>query len=819
MTFRIKIRRDTAEAWAAINPILADGEIARETDTGRMKYGNGTTAWNDLAYYAPNLERARSGWVASWGERYVTDNQNEYWWESVAADTSGIYLAGADEGTNYATVVKIAKDGTPEWRRILNDPDGYEGDATDVKIDPTDGNVVVLNAVWNNDNSIDRQGYTIHKLNANNGDLVAGSSYRVKDDVDLGTETGDIYARELAIDSTGAYWVFGSKYGDNLNKNVTALGGSTTDVIFINYDETFAYPLEYSNSYIKTQDNVSTYTITGVNRYTGLLPSGGSGSNLTVSVRFKITGPNSVYKAYEITDAGSGYVNGETVTILGSLIGGSDGVNDWTATLYVSNPGTGVVAGFATDPTWTPNRNQIKITCNGSSNDFSSGNYKLFAYTNEEAYIAKHHSDNDWTKIVGEMDNQHLDGGVLDSNNNAYAVGEFYNLNYPSGSTWQGLVVKLDSAGILQWARSFDIDGHEGNTTINNATVDSDDRIILVQAGTPATVTKITDAGTIVWQKKVADGAPISMWNATVDVDSDDNIYLVVEMDSIENPTDDFLIVKFNPAGDVVWQRTVGSIRNENSNWSNGYSYVAVKEDKIYICGSSEVYANPRYDWVDRAFVVQLTTDGDFIDYDNLDIWQMKSANWNVDTVGAETQQITTASVIVSTTSATVYTPVFGITAENSLIDVDRFHKGTSTAITNATSIEFEGGHSIGKTGGRDIPPIVYNGTLGGNYYLGPHETGRFIWLNGMTTNAYLYVPSDDVINMPVGTVFTVAVGDKDGNSVYVQVYGGSATVYAGGQSGSGNWELASNGNKGTYTIMKVTTGTWMVSGPDVVSN
>lgn len=47
----IQIRRGTASAWTAANPILAQGEIAYETDTFKMKVGNGSTAWTSLGYF------------------------------------------------------------------------------------------------------------------------------------------------------------------------------------------------------------------------------------------------------------------------------------------------------------------------------------------------------------------------------------------------------------------------------------------------------------------------------------------------------------------------------------------------------------------------------------------------------------------------------------------------------------------------------------------------------------------------------------------------------------------------------------------------
>lgn len=43
-------RRDTAANWTSANPVLGDGEWGKETDTGRVKMGDGATAWNSLAY-------------------------------------------------------------------------------------------------------------------------------------------------------------------------------------------------------------------------------------------------------------------------------------------------------------------------------------------------------------------------------------------------------------------------------------------------------------------------------------------------------------------------------------------------------------------------------------------------------------------------------------------------------------------------------------------------------------------------------------------------------------------------------------------------
>lgn len=52
MADRIRLRRDTAANWASVNPILLLAEAGWETDTGKIKLGDGVNAWNDLDYSA-----------------------------------------------------------------------------------------------------------------------------------------------------------------------------------------------------------------------------------------------------------------------------------------------------------------------------------------------------------------------------------------------------------------------------------------------------------------------------------------------------------------------------------------------------------------------------------------------------------------------------------------------------------------------------------------------------------------------------------------------------------------------------------------------
>lgn len=50
LNVKLKQRYDTASNWTTNNPVLLAGELGIESDTKKMKVGDGTTSWNSLAY-------------------------------------------------------------------------------------------------------------------------------------------------------------------------------------------------------------------------------------------------------------------------------------------------------------------------------------------------------------------------------------------------------------------------------------------------------------------------------------------------------------------------------------------------------------------------------------------------------------------------------------------------------------------------------------------------------------------------------------------------------------------------------------------------
>jgi hypothetical protein len=100
MTTRIKLRRDTAANWLDANPILAAGEPGLETDTGKIKYGDGETAYADLPH-------AGGDTLNDDGSISIITGSTEHWVATQRReneDSEGCSLRYDSEGNLYTLV-------------------------------------------------------------------------------------------------------------------------------------------------------------------------------------------------------------------------------------------------------------------------------------------------------------------------------------------------------------------------------------------------------------------------------------------------------------------------------------------------------------------------------------------------------------------------------------------------------------------------------------------------------------------------------------------------------------------------------------------
>ena len=116
MATQIKLRRDTAANWTSANPTLGSGEPGFETDTGKLKIGDGSTNWNALGYATPGTAGVYSNTMAaayltiysgniSAGNITVTGTMNG----TATSASTATYASTAGLATNATNVVGAAQ--------------------------------------------------------------------------------------------------------------------------------------------------------------------------------------------------------------------------------------------------------------------------------------------------------------------------------------------------------------------------------------------------------------------------------------------------------------------------------------------------------------------------------------------------------------------------------------------------------------------------------------------------------------------------------------------------------------------------------------
>jgi hypothetical protein len=103
MATKIQVRRDSSTNWTILNPGLSEGEIGFETNTGKFKIGNGSSAWSDLDYFLDSSELTSEISSASASIiSYLVDSAPG------TLDTLNELAAALADDENFATTVTTA---------------------------------------------------------------------------------------------------------------------------------------------------------------------------------------------------------------------------------------------------------------------------------------------------------------------------------------------------------------------------------------------------------------------------------------------------------------------------------------------------------------------------------------------------------------------------------------------------------------------------------------------------------------------------------------------------------------------------------------
>jgi hypothetical protein len=105
MATRMQQRRGTAAQWTSANPILAAGEIGFETDTGKFKMGNGSSAWSALSYFADSSDFDTSAIESTIDTKVAEAVDNLVAGAPAALNTLSEIANAIDNNSSFATTI------------------------------------------------------------------------------------------------------------------------------------------------------------------------------------------------------------------------------------------------------------------------------------------------------------------------------------------------------------------------------------------------------------------------------------------------------------------------------------------------------------------------------------------------------------------------------------------------------------------------------------------------------------------------------------------------------------------------------------------
>ena len=260
MATRMQQRRGTAAQWTGANPTLAAGEIGYETDTGKFKIGNGSSAWGALNYYvdanaildgAPGVLDTLNELAAALGDdpAFITTvgtNLSNH----TNATTSVHGIADTDDLATKDYVANAVSNATVDQQALAGVGIDYNTSTDQFDIDST---VVTLTGIQTLSNktlsspqingaTIDTNSVAVTQIGADNSTKIATTAFvqnRISTLIDSSPSALDTLnelAAALGNDENFATTVTNSlgtklsKAGDTMTGNLTLSGAPSADL-------------------------------------------------------------------------------------------------------------------------------------------------------------------------------------------------------------------------------------------------------------------------------------------------------------------------------------------------------------------------------------------------------------------------------------------------------------------------------------------------------------------------------------------------------------------------------------------------------------
>lgn len=161
-----------------------------------------------------------------------------------------------------------------------------------------------------------------------------------------------------------------------------------------------------------------------------------------------------------------------------------------------------------------------------------------------------------WIATLHGSSNEFGEDVAVDSAGNSYIVATSSSV---SGGANHVLIVKYDTSGVIQWQRT--LGSGNGNLGSKIAIDSSSNVYVITNDSYKGVVAKYNSNGAIQWQRKFTTTSNVFLTG--VAVDGSGNVYVGGYTSQSSAGANDFITVKYNGSGTILWQRRLGSFSQE----------------------------------------------------------------------------------------------------------------------------------------------------------------------------------------------------------------------------------------------------------------
>jgi hypothetical protein len=648
MTTRIKLRRDTAANWLEANPILSAGEPGLETDTGKVKYGDGETAWASLPHAGGDTLAddgsvvVQAGSTAHWIATQRRDQDDTYP-RALRYDSAGNLYALTESNSGQGNVVIVTKytaAGSIAWQKTLTDRG-----ALNLAIDSSDQAYVVTqfgpelqiikfsttgSVLWDKNYNYDE--------GTNLEDAVIEEKNSTSLVVAVAVTTSPNYALLLDISTVNGS-VNTQKTLERDGQNVYPTGIDVTD----NGATVYITGWYYDGVASKNKMFIEKMTSSLVRVWSKSLDSGTDYNMYGGDCASDALGNIYAVGTYQVNTTNANGNNSQSAGILTKL--NSSGEVQWTRRI-----GPGPCGGFATGLTATATGevylSAITFTKRTDGEYLEAPEFLQTAYGDNKLIVARYDAQGaviwqryvDVVNLYENYDNESVRGQALAVYDNKFAVDGYgnssntrpWNFSGTDDNEYDYFVAQLPTDGTELTIGDLDFtESRVPGRFVTHATVDVSSDMVLATDTTTLVVTNYStevdpearvannivksdvyqytfgadgtlnipnDGDLRLTQTQVgylaAIGSPQNynddINTRAITVDSQGNMYVVGEEDDDNQPW----VMKIGPEGAMLWSVRVQEDNNGNSGRSNGIAIHPTTGNVMLVC---EFYDNYTY--------------------------------------------------------------------------------------------------------------------------------------------------------------------------------------------------------------------------------